>query len=429
MDKVHSLTGRITSEMMQKAFRNVKRNRGKAGVDKVSIEMFEANLEQNLVALMRKLKEDTFQPKPVRRAYIPKDKTTKRPLGIPCVRDRVAQDVMRQLLEPIFTPNFHKHSFGFIRGRNCHQAIEQLRMFKSLGLTWVVDADIEKFFDNIPHALIMRLLAGRVADGNILRLVERFLKAGVMEHQQIRPTAKGTPQGGLISPLLANVVLDVLDQRLARENVAFVRYADDMVAICQTQASAERALAVTRSVIEDEMGLKLHPTKTKVVRYSSGFDFLGFHICSHGIRMRDKAVERFKTKIRDLTVRSHNLDTEKVEAINRVIRGTVNYYGASFATVITQFLTLDRWIRTRCRCMRYKRIWKTDRRRLRNKHIRRRGLVGCSEVHNLVRKRSIRPPDRGQFHGDRPVRETRMLGNAGNQPRCDNGKGVAKATS
>jgi RNA-directed DNA polymerase len=233
--KVHSLTGRITSRLMRQAFQAVKRNRGAAGVDKVSIQMFAANLEENLTALMQELKTGTFRPLPLRRVHIPKGPgTTKlRPLGIPVVRDRVAQEVIRRLLAPIFEPQFHDNSYGFIPGRNCHQAVERVLELHRQGLRVVLDADIQGFFDNLSHRVIMEAVATEVADGNILRLVEQFLTAGVMEDGVFKPTTIGTPQGGVISPLLANIVLNRLDWQLHQAGYRFVRYADDFVVLCQ----------------------------------------------------------------------------------------------------------------------------------------------------------------------------------------------------
>ena len=181
--KVHSLTGRITSRVMRQAFLAVKRNRGAAGVDRVSIRMFEANLEDNLAALMRELKDGSFRPLPLRRVYIPKgpDTTKLRPLGIPVVRDRVAQEVIRRLLAPIFEPRFHDHSYGFIPGRNCHQAVKRVLECHRQGYRTVLDADIQGFFDNLSHSVIMAAVAAEVSDGNILSLLERFLTAGVLE--------------------------------------------------------------------------------------------------------------------------------------------------------------------------------------------------------------------------------------------------------
>ncbi len=200
--KVHSLTGRITPKLMEQAFKAVKKNRGAAGVDKVSIKMFDANREENLAALMRDLKGRTFQPRPLRRVYIPKGPGSAklRPLGIPVVRDRVAQEVIRRLLAPIFEPMFHDNSYGFISGRNCHQAIRRVLELHDQGYKTVLEADIMGFFDNIPHKIIMEAVAAEVADGNILGLVEGFLTAGVMEDGVRKPTTVGTPQGGVMTP-------------------------------------------------------------------------------------------------------------------------------------------------------------------------------------------------------------------------------------
>ena len=212
--KVHSLTGRITSELMRKAFKKVKRNRGAAGIDKVSIRMFEANLDQNLDALMRDIKTGAFRHQPLRRVFIPKPDGRQRPLGIPAVRDRVGQEVLRRLLSPVFEPMFHEDSYGFRHGRSAHQAVQRVKELADEGYTFVLDADIKSFFDDIPHERMVDYVAERVADGNILGLVKSCLKAGVVEDGQLKPTRKGTPQGGVISPLLANIVLNRLDWAL-----------------------------------------------------------------------------------------------------------------------------------------------------------------------------------------------------------------------
>ncbi len=228
--KHHSLTGRITLKRVRQTFLNVKRNRGAAGVDKQSIKMFEANLEQNLQALLSDLKtRGKFSPHPLRRVFISKGKGKFRPLGIPVVRDRIAQDVLRQLLEPLFEPLFHPNSCGFRPQRNCHQAVDLVLGIWREGFCHVLDADISGFFDNIPHSVIMTGLSNVVADGNILGLVEQFLKSGVMEDGVFKPTHIGTPQGGVISPLLANIALNFLDWHLQNHGVRFVRYTDDCV--------------------------------------------------------------------------------------------------------------------------------------------------------------------------------------------------------
>jgi group II intron reverse transcriptase/maturase len=357
---------------MREAFRKVKRNRGAAGVDKVSVQLFEKNLDQNLDALMRDLKtRNAFQPKPLRRCRIPKDarKTETRPLGIPVVRDRVAQEVLRRLLEPIFEPLFHNGSYGFRPNRNCHQAIERALECHAQGLWFVLDADIKGFFDNIPHKVIMKLIAERVADGNILGILERFLTAGVMEAGVFKPTSVGTPQGGVISPLLANIVLNQLDWTLQNEGFTFVRYADDFVVLCRSSVQAQEALTCVSRAIS-VMGLQLAPDKTHITTYGKGYEFLGFYLSSRSRRMRAKSAQKFKSKIRELTVRHHNFDDQTIVKLNRVIRGTALYFATPFSTNRWEFQKLDSWIRMRLRAMIKKRKNYNDNRR-----------IGCGYFH------------------------------------------------
>jgi RNA-directed DNA polymerase len=333
--KVHSLTGRITDDLMLKAFKAVKKNRGAAGIDKVTISMYEKNLPENLSSLMRELKQGLYQPVPLRRVHIPKGEGKTRALGIPTVKCRVAQEVIRRLINSIFESRFHDNSFGFRKGRNCHQAVERLLQYAGHGYRYVVDVDIKGFFDNIPLDLIMDSVAARIADGNILNLIEKFLNSGVMEEGKITPTIKGTPQGGVISPLLANIILDHLDWFL----------------------------------------------ETKISHFSEGFDVLGFSIKNNSIKMRTKSIEKLKNSIRNITTRSHNLDKEVIKRLNRVIRGTVNYFSPKFSTMKTTFYKLDRWIRKRIRCMKHKRIWQTDNWRCTIKHIEKMGLINCRNLH------------------------------------------------
>lgn len=367
--KVHSLTGRIDARLMMAAFKAVKRNRGAAGIDKVSIGMFEENLEANLHSLMKALKtRGSFVPKPLRRVWIAKDvqRTKLRPLGIPAVRDRVAQEVLRRLLEPIFEPLFHNCSFGFRPKRNCHLAIKQVLAFHEQGYRITLDADISGFFDNIPHKLIVNAVAEEVADGNILDLIQRFLAAGVMENGIFKPTSIGTPQGGVISPLLANIVLNKLDWRLEHAGYRFVRYADDFIVVCQTREQASAALTLVESVMTD-LGLTLSPEKTKIASYGKGYDFLGFRLSNKSRTMRTKSLEKFKTKVRDITRRSHNLEAKVIVKLNQVIRGTANYFATEFSTCTGLFRQLDKWIRMRIRCMKFKRKCPEDNHRLKNR--------------------------------------------------------------
>jgi RNA-directed DNA polymerase len=373
--KAHSLTGRITDGLMLDSFKAVKRNRGAAGIDKVSITMFEANLADNLRALMRDLKSGSFQPHPLRRHLIPKNETEFRPLGIPAVRDRVAQEVVRRLLNPIFEPLFHPSSYGFRHNRNCHMAVERALKLHDDGFCQVVDADIQGFFDNLSHPIIMQSVAERVADGNILRLVEKFLTSGVMDNGVFKPTSVGTPQGGVISPLLANIVLNYLDWQLDHAGYRFVRYADDFVILCQTPSQAKEALAFVQQVLEQRLKLRLSSEKTKVTSFGKGYSFLGFVLSSRSCRMRPKSVKKFKDKVRELTCRKHNLDIAQVEKLNRVIRGTARYFAARFVTGRTTFNRLDCWIRMRFRCMKSKAKSRCDHLTLQNKVFDRLGLL------------------------------------------------------
>lgn len=363
---------------MQRAFKAVKRNRGAAGVDKVSIGMYEANLGENLAALMRDLKTGRFQPSALRRVHIPKAPRSKetRPLGIPVVRDRIAQEVVRRLLQPVFEPMFHDDSYGFRPGRNCHKAIERVLDLHRQGYTHVLDADIKGFFDNIPHEVIMQLVASEVADGNILNLIQRFLSAGVMEDGVYKPTNVGTPQGGVISPLLANIVLNQLDWTLDGAGYRFARYADDFVVLGQSKRQVQEARELAAHTLTTRLGLQLSPEKTAITTYGKGYEFLGFFLSSRSRRMRGKSQQKFKDKVRELTQRHRNLDKQAVEKLNRVIRGTANYFAVNFATNRWLFQKLDSWIRMRLRCMKLKRKNYNDNRKLRGKYFARKlGLL------------------------------------------------------
>ena len=373
--RAHSLTGRITPQTVYAAWLAVKRNRGAAGIDKVSVGMFEVNLQANLDSLMRQLKTGTFQPMPAKRVYIPKAPGKFRPLGIPAVRDRVAQEILRSLLSPIFEQLFHDHSYGFRPKRGCHQAVEKVKELHRQGYRHVLDADISGFFDNLSHHAIMTELSKVVADGNILRLVEKFLSAGVMEGGKYQATRIGTPQGGVVSPLLANIALNLMDWKLEEAGYRFVRYADDFVVLCKSERQAKEALDLVSKLLADQLSLALSPEKTHVTTFKKGFAFLGFQIGAWTIRMRDKSNEKFKDKVRQITTRSHNLDAELIEKLNRVIRGTANYFTRSWSACGNMYRTLDRWIRMRLRCMKTKRKSSMDNRRSRLAHFENMGLL------------------------------------------------------
>lgn len=376
--KVHSLTGRISTELMKQSWKAVKRNKGAAGVDRMSVKSYDKNIEKNLFDLMRRLKtRKEYTCPPLRRVYIPKGNTGKvRPLGIPTIDTRIAQEVIRRLINPIFEPKFHNDSFGFRAGRNCHQAVERVLEYTKQGYKHVVDIDIKGFFDNIPHDTILTMLRAEIADGNILDIIETFLRCGVDEEGVVTPTTAGVPQGGVISPLMGNVVLNYLDWQLDAAGFKFARYADDLVILCKTHDQAKDALALAKEILAD-LGLECSPEKTKVSSMSQGFQFLGFDVSSKTVTMRQKSREKFEEKIKKLTTRSHNLDAKVIEKLNQVIRGTVNYFYTGFSRVKKYFRITDKWIRERVRWMKYKSKSRTQHLKLKNKHITRRGLIGC----------------------------------------------------
>ena len=378
--KHHSLTGRIDMALMFQAFRSVKASRGAPGSDGVSIAMFEANLEQNLSALMADLKQrNCYQPLPLLRVYLPKGKGQFRPLGIPAVRDRVAQAVVKALLEPIFEPTFSDFSFGFRPNRNQHQAVETVLQLRDEGFTFVLDADISACFDNIDHELVIDLIAQRVADGNILNLVRQFLTAGVLENGTLLPVDKGTPQGGVISPLLANIVLHQLDLALTQTGFRFVRFADDFLVFCPSLPQAHQALTFVHPFLQEHLSLHLSPTKTTVTTFFKGFDFLGFHFSARYVSIRQKSLVKLKDNIRSLTIRSHNFGPAIIQLVNRVISGFAHYFATPFSDVTSQLHRLDQWLRKRLRCMKFKRISRFDNRNLLIKHLRRLGLRSFSD--------------------------------------------------
>jgi RNA-directed DNA polymerase len=373
--KVHSLTGRITPKFMDQAWKAVKRNKGSAGIDRVTVDKYHENKERNLFNLMTRLKtRGGYKSPPLKRIHIPKGNTGKtRPLGIPTVDTRCAQEVIRRLIAPIFEEQFHDDSFGFRPGRNCHQAVERVLKYTKEGNEIVVDIDIKGFFDNIPHDIIMTMLRADIADGNVLDIIESFLGSGIVEDGKLIPTTRGVPQGGPISPLIGNVILNYSDWKLEQAGYKFVRYADDMVILCKTQEQAETALAFVVEILAD-LGLECSPEKTKISTLTEGFQFLGFNVNSKGVTIREKSREKFEDKIKKITMRCHNLDAKVIEELNLVIRGTVNYF---FTKTKNYFFRIDKWIRTRLRSMKYKSKSWNHNFRMKSKILAKRGLLSC----------------------------------------------------
>jgi RNA-directed DNA polymerase len=355
----HSLIDKVYAERtLWAAWQQVEAKQGAGGVDRETIGLFARTAEQRIEELARQLREGKYVPQPVRRVMIPKPGTTQtRPLGIPTVRDRVVQTALRMVLEPIFERDFARESFGFRPGRSCAQALERVETLLAEGYTHVVDADLKSYFDTIPHAALLARVKAKVVDGRILKLVEGFLKQGVMEETKgWSPTKVGTPQGGVISPLLANVYLDALDWKLHFGGWELVRYADDFVILCRSREHAEAVLATVRHWC-DEAGLQLHPQKTRLVDMSErgGFDFLGYHFERTGRWPREKSLQALEHKLHALTRRTcgKNLTELIGKQLNPILRGWMGYFRRS--SNAADFRSLDGYLRARLRAILRKR--------------------------------------------------------------------------
>ncbi len=337
---------------LRHAFEKVWRNGGCPGADGQTVAHFERNAEAELARLHEQLRADTYRPQPVRRAWIAKPGSKEqRPLGIPAVRDRIVQGALRHVLEPIFETEFAEHSYGFRPGRGAKDALRRVDTLLKAGYVWVVDADFKSYFDTIPHDRLLALVKARVADGRVLALVERFLRAGVLEEaKDWRPTECGTPQGGVISPLLANLYLNPLDHLMEQAGYAMVRYADDFVILCRSAAEAEEALAAVTAWAA-EAGLTLHPEKTRVVDATQrgGFDFLGYHF-ERGMKWpRKKSLAKLKARLRAKTTRLKGRSLEVIVAdVNRTLRGWYGYFQHSKSNVFT---AVDGFVRRRLRSL------------------------------------------------------------------------------
>lgn len=332
------------------AFGKVWQNGGSAGADAQTVAHFGRHAQEELLRLHEQVRAGMYRPQPVRRAWIPKPGSPeKRPLGIPAVRDRVVQAALRQVLEPIFETDFAEHSYGFRPGRGAKDALRRVDGLLKGGHDWVVDADLKSYFDTIPHDRLLALVRERVADGRVVALVESFLRAGVLEENKgWQPTERGTPQGGVISPLLANLYLNPFDQQMARAGWELVRYADDFVILCRSEAEAQAALAQVRKWVT-EAGLTLHPEKTRIVNAAQpgGFDFLGYHF-ERGMKWpRAKSLQKLKDRIREKTARLDGRSLKEMIAdLNRTLRGWYGYFQHSKANV---FPSVDSYIRHRLR--------------------------------------------------------------------------------
>ena len=346
----------LSRENMRLAYKKVKANKGASGIDGINIEEIDDYLKENWVNIREKIRKRKYKPKPVRRVEIPKPDGGVRNLGVPTVVDRIIEQAIVQRVTPIVEPHFSEYSYGFRPNRRAQQAMLKLLEYFNDGYTYVVDIDLEKFFDNVPQDKLMTLVGKLIQDPDTESLIRKYLNAGVMVRGRYEETNKGTPQGGNLSPLLSNIMLNELDKELEARGLHFVRYADDCVIAVGSSAAANRVMHTTTKWIEKKLGLKVNATKTKVTTPSK-LKYLGFGFWKDAegwkARPHKDSIKRFERKLKQLTKRSWSVSMDyRIEKLNQAIRGWINYFRmGSMKTVLTR---IDEHLRTRMRIV----IWK-----------------------------------------------------------------------
>jgi group II intron reverse transcriptase/maturase len=365
MRTYYSLYDRLLDRRaLARAFEKVRRAKGAPGIDGQTIGDFEVDLLGELTRLVNELRTKSYRPRAVRRVSIPKPGGGERHLGIPTVRDRVVQQALLDILQPIFDPDFHPSSYGYRPGRSCQQAVAKATMFiRQYGLKHVVDMDLSKCFDRLDHGLILSSIRRRVTDGSILNLIQMFLVSGVMDDGVWEATEVGSPQGGVASPLIANIYLDAFDQEMMRRGYRIVRYADDILILCRSQRSAEHAMSVAVKILEGDLKLTVNRDKTHQTHASQGVKFLGVVIGSVHTRIAAEKVAVFKAKVKAITRKTSPVNLEQVIAdLNPVLRGWANYF--RMANCTTLYRELAGWIRRRLRAKQLA-MWKNPHRLIR----------------------------------------------------------------
>ena len=356
----------------KRALARVKANKGSAGVDAMSVQQLPAYLKQHWPAIREQLLSGTYEPQPVKRVEIPKPGDGVRKLGIPTVLDRFVQQAVLQVLQRKWDGTFSDHSYGFRPGRSAHQAVAQAQRYIAAGYRWVVDLDLEKFFDRVCHDKLMAKIAERVSDKRLLKLIRAFLRAGVMEHGLVSPVDEGTPQGGPLSPLLSNIVLDEFDQELQRRGLHFARYADDSNIYVRSRRAGERVMDSLTRFITRKLRLKVNEQKSAVAQPWER-KFLGFSFTRNPTpkrRIAPKAVLRFKERVRELTNRTRGISIERMaEELTRYLRGWIGYFGKCETPSVLR--SLEEWVRRRLRSVLWKQ-WKRG--KVRFAELRKRGV-------------------------------------------------------
>lgn len=352
---------------LNKAYLRVVRNKGSHGVDKMEVGMLKDYLKTHGSDLIKSIKSGKYHPNPVRRVEIPKDRTSTRPLGIPTVVDRVIQQAIHQVLSPIYERQFSEDSFGFRPKRSTHKALQRCKTYISEGYEYAIDMDMEKFFDTVNHSKLIEILSRTVEDGRVISLIHKYLNAGVVVGHKFEDTERGVPQGGPLSPLLSNVMLNELDKELTNRGHRFVRYADDMVILCKSRRGAERVMRSIIEFIEKRLFLKVNRGKTKVALLNQ-IKFLGysFYKLKGEIRYRihPKSIAKMRNRVRELTSRSNGWgNAARRERISSFIKGWVNYF--KYADMKGLLIRVDEWYRRRIRMVMWKQ-WKRVRTKYRN---------------------------------------------------------------
>ncbi|MBA2708531.1 MAG: group II intron reverse transcriptase/maturase [Gemmatimonadaceae bacterium] len=353
--KWHSLIDKVTRETsLGVAWKQVEARKGGGGVDGMSIAIFSKRSDKRIARLSEQLREGTYEPHAVKRVWIPKADGKKRPLGVPTIIDRVVQTSIRNAIEPIFEKKFLECSYGFRPGRGCKDALREVSAGLKQGRTWVVDVDIEKYFDSIDKKRLMDEVAEELADGSLLALINQFLEQDVMDGMKRWQPEKGTPQGAVISPLLANIYLHPVDVAMTREGYRMIRYADDMVILCTSKEEAERAHARLDALLTERM-LTLHPVKTRIVDATQrpGFDFLGYRFFGRFRYPRPTSEKKLRDAVREKTPRTNGQSLKAIIAsVNLTLRGWYEYFKHSSRYA---FNAIDQWVRMRLRSILRKR--------------------------------------------------------------------------
>ena len=357
----------VTRENLYRAYKQVKSNKGAGGIDGMQVDDLLPFLKANRTELVQSILDGKYRPKPVRRVEIPKENGKTRKLGIPTVVDRLIQQAICQVLSPIFEKQFSDNSFGFRPKRSTHDALKRCQTNITEGYKYVVDMDLEKYFDTVNQNKLIQLLSETIKDGRVISLIHRFLRAGVMAGGLFEESPEGVPQGGPLSPLLGNIMLNECDHELARRGHRFVRYADDLMIFCKSKKAASRTLDHILPYIEEKLFLKVNREKTQVA-YVGKVKYLGYGFYIYKgegrLRIHPKSVRRFKEKIREITGRSNGMGIEARKIrLNQTVRGWMNYFKLSDAKKLVQ--SLDKWIRSRIRMVTWKR-WKKVRTRFKN---------------------------------------------------------------